>query len=50
MVIFTEGSTLMLGGNEHRSPTGVKEQGMWMEGHPGTWEALSAPPESDREG
>jgi hypothetical protein len=43
-VILAEGSTPMLGGNEHWSPTGVKEQGMWTEGPPGTWEALSSPP------
>jgi hypothetical protein len=44
VVIFMEGSTRMWDGNEHRSSTGVKEQGMWTEGPPGTWEALSSPP------
>jgi len=44
VVNFTEGSTPMLCGNEHWSPAGVKEQGMWTGGPPGTWEALSSPP------
>jgi hypothetical protein len=29
--------------NAHRSSTGVREQGMWTKGPPGTWEALSSP-------
>jgi hypothetical protein len=32
VVNFTEGSTPMLCGNEHWSPAGVKEQGMWTGG------------------
>ena len=33
---------------EHRGPTGVGEHGTRPEGPPGTWEALTSPPEDER--
>ena len=50
VVNMTEGSTEAPNMAWRRGPAGVREQGMYTMGSPGTWEALPPPRETRNEG